>query len=154
MRMSRRNRHRRGATAVETAIVILPFLIITLGMIDLGTAVFRHHVVSQAARQGVRKAIVHGSLAPSGWNGGKWGPAKFGPVAATDTDPKAQAIAPYLSGLDTSATNVTMEWLDTSNLAEKRVRVTVSTTWTPAVTFIFGGLTRTLSASATMPIAH
>jgi Flp pilus assembly protein TadG len=139
---------------VETTLVILPFLVITLGMVDLGNAVFRHHVISQAARQGVRKAIVHGSLAKSGWNGGTWGPATFGPVAATDTNPKSQAVAPYLSGLDPSATNITMQWLDTSNLPEKRVRVTVTTTWTPAVTLVFGGLTRTLSASATMPIAH
>ena len=154
MRLSCRNRDRRGATTVETAIVLLPFLTIVLGMLDLGTAVFRHHVVSQAARQGVRKAIVHGSHAPSGWNGGEWGTATYGPVAATDADPKAQAIAPYLSGLDPSATNITMEWPDGSNATEKRVRVTVTTTWTPVVTFIFGGLTRTLSASATMPIAQ
>ena len=154
MRLSCRKRDRRGATTVETAIVILPFLIITLGMIDLGIAVFRHHVISQAARQGVRSAIVHGSLAVSGWNGGKWGPAAFGPVAATSTDPKAQAVAPYLSGLDPNETNITMQWLDGSNLPEKRVRVIVTTTWTPAITFIFGGLTRTFSASATMPIAH
>ena len=47
-----------------------------------------------------------------------------------------------------------MQWLDGSNLPEKRVRVTVTTTWTPVTTFIFGGLTRTLTASAMMPIAH
>lgn len=154
MRLCCRNRGRRGAATVETAIVILPFLTLVLGMLDLGTAVFRHHVVSQAARQGVRKAIVHGSRAPSGWNGGKWGTATYGPVAANVADPKAQAIAPYLSGLDPDATNITMEWPDGSNATEKRVRVTVTTTWTPVVTFIFGGSTQTLSASATMPIAH
>jgi hypothetical protein len=156
MRLSNRNRDRRGATTVEAAIVILPFLTIVLGMLDLGTAVFRHHVVSQAARQGVRMAIVHGSRAPSGWNGGKWGTATYGPVAvATDVaDPKVQAIAPHLSGLDPEATKIKMEWPDGSNATEKRVRVTVTTTWTPVVTYIFGGLTRTLSASAMMPIAH
>jgi hypothetical protein len=102
VRLSGRNRDRRGATTFETAIVILPFLTIVLGILDLGTAVFRHHVVSQAARQGVRKAIVHGSRAPSGWHGGRWGTATYGPFAvATDVaDPRVQAIAPYLPGLD------------------------------------------------------
>ncbi len=66
----------------------------------------------------------------------------------------AQAIEPYLAGLNKSATNITMVWLDNNDLAEKRVRVTVTTTWTPAVTFVLGGQTRTLSASSTMPIAH
>lgn len=34
---------RRGATAVETAIVMLVLLTLVFGMLDLGVAIFRHH---------------------------------------------------------------------------------------------------------------
>ncbi len=55
---------RRGASMVEAAIILPVFLTLILGMLDLSTGVFRHQLVSQAARQGVRRAIVHGKLAP------------------------------------------------------------------------------------------
>ncbi len=46
--------NRRGASMVEAAIILPVFLTLILGMLDLSLGVFRHHVVSQAARQGVR----------------------------------------------------------------------------------------------------
>src|SRR5262245_26201074 len=67
---SRRRSARRGAVLAEAAIVIFVFLILVFGMMDLGIGVARNNALSQAARQGVRQAIVHGRLAPSGWNGG------------------------------------------------------------------------------------
>ncbi len=73
---------------------------------------------------------------------------------ASDSDIKAQTVAKYLTGMDPGAVTVTFEWPDGSNLVEKRVRLTVSTTWRPIMLFIFGNRTVTLSASSTMPIAH
>jgi Flp pilus assembly protein TadG len=145
----------RWATALpEMAITVTVFLSLMLGALDLGIAVFRLHVVTQAARQGARQAIVHGKTAPSGWNGGTWGPATYGPVAANSADPKAQAIAPYLTGMDLSAVQVTYQWPDNDNAVEKRVQVTVTTTWTPILAFIFGTSSTTISGSSTMLIAH
>jgi Flp pilus assembly protein TadG len=145
---------RKAATMVETALVFTAFMMLIVGSIDLGVAVFRYHVLSDAARIGVRKAIVHGSNASSSWNGGPWGTTTYGPKAANDSDVKAQAIAPYLVGMDTSKVNVTISWPDGSNAPEKKVTVTLSTTWTPILGFIFGSPTYTLSASSTMLIAH
>ena len=145
---------RSGTALVETAITITVLLSLLLGSLDLGVAVFRQHALSQAARQGVRKAIVHGSLAPTSWNGGPWGPGTYGPVAATDTDPKAQAIAPFLTGMDPSTVTVTYTWPDGKNTAEKRVQVSLSTTWTPILGFVFGSSPVTITASSEMQIAH
>jgi Flp pilus assembly protein TadG len=139
---------------IEAALVLLVFLSFFLGMVDLGIIVFRQHVVSPAARQGARRAIVHGSLAKSTWEGGPWGPVTYGPTAANSADPQAQAIAPYLTALDPSRVQVTMQWLNNDNGPEDRVRVTVTTTTTTIIGFILGGQTISLTASSTMPIAH
>ena len=156
MRRRRADEGRKGTALLETVLLVAAFLTLVLGAIDLGVAVLRQHVLSEAARQGVRQAIVHGQLAPAGWKGGPWGTSTYGPVAATDSDPKAQAIAPYLGGMDPSAVQVTMTWLDNSNAVEKdyRVQVTLTTTWTPLMGFIFGYRSVTLTGASTMQIAH
>jgi TadE-like protein len=153
MRLRSHNR-RTGGTTVETVLTTTAFLALVLGAVDLGVAVFRQHVLSEAARMGVRQAIVHGPNAPSGWNGGPWGSSTYGPVAANASDPKAQAVCPYLTGMDPANVNVTVSWPDNSNAVEKRVQVSVTTTWKPVMGFVFGNNSVTLSASSTMQIAH
>jgi Flp pilus assembly protein TadG len=154
MRRPSSNRQRTGAALVEAALVTTVFLALVLGAVDLGGAVFRWHVLSEAARIGVRQAIVHGQNATAGWKGGPWGPSTYGPVAANASDPKAQAIAPYLAGMDPAAVNVTMSWPDSSNAVEKRVQVSLTSTWTPIMGFLFGSPTVRLRASSMMQIAH
>ena len=55
---------RRGATLVETAIVLLVFLTLTFGMLDLAIANLNNNIVNNAARQAARIASVHGTMAP------------------------------------------------------------------------------------------
>jgi Flp pilus assembly protein TadG len=154
MRLRTAANQRRGASAAETAVTLLTFLTLVLGMLDLALGVLHYHCVSQAARQGARLAIVHGSMAPSGWNGGPWGPAAYGPVAGNNSTPLATALAPYLAGLDASQARVSAQWPDGSNEPESRVRVTVTYPYRPMITFIFGRPTYTLSATSTMIITH
>jgi Flp pilus assembly protein TadG len=154
MRLKQKNQRRRGATLVESALIFPALVMLLVGAIDLGMGVFNQQILSEAARMGVRTAIVHGTLAQSGYNGGTWGPTTYGPVAANTADPRAQAIAPYLTGLDPSQVNVTYTWPDNSSAAEKRVQLTLTTTWTPVLGFIFGNSSYTLSASSMIPIAH
>jgi hypothetical protein len=111
-------------------------------------------VLTEAARQGARQAIVHGERATPGWKGGPWGPSTYGPTAATDSDSKAQAIAPYLGAMDPAAVQVTVAWPDGSNAVGKRVQVTLTTSWTPMLGFIFGSPSLTLTGSSQMRIAH
>jgi len=147
-----RRRLRRGATAIELALVLMLFLTLVLGMLDLGIAVFRYHIVAEAARQGARRAIVHGKLADKL---GVWGPESFS-VTGEDGHALVTGIQPLLEGLDLSQVTVTAEWPDGGNdpQADNRVRVTVSVPYQPIMIFIFGDYPLTLTGSSTMYIAH
>jgi hypothetical protein len=142
---------RRGATVVEMAIVVSVFLTLVLGMLDLGIAVFRYHLLAQAARQGARQAIVHGSMAD---RLGPWGPATYAGTADVEGHPIVAAIRPFLVGLDLSQVTIQAEWPDADNKFEQRVRVAVSAPYQPMMTFIFGNPTFTLQGTSTMLIAH
>jgi Flp pilus assembly protein TadG len=58
---SNRLHYQRGASMVETAIVVSLFMFMLFGMIEFGRAVYTYHMVDNAARVGSRFAIVHGS---------------------------------------------------------------------------------------------
>ena len=74
---------------VETAIVLSVYLMLILGTFDLGTATYRYNTLSQAARQGARQAIVHGSLASPAMT--VWGPSTYN-CTAGDGSAYAQAV--------------------------------------------------------------
>jgi Flp pilus assembly protein TadG len=150
MRYQLCKRRRRGGALAEAAITTSVLLSLMFGTVDMGVAVFRMHVISEAARQGARRAIVHGSLANQL---GVW-PASAFSASGTSTDPKVTEIQPYLAGLDLSQVTINITWPDAGNQPEQRVTYQVSTTWTPMMTWIFGSPTYTLNASSTMPIAH
>jgi Flp pilus assembly protein TadG len=133
------------------AIALPLILILSLGMIDLGIGVFRYNVLSYAARNAARQAIVHGSRAD---RLGPWGPATLSFTAA-DAHPIATAIEPIL-GASIDPANVTMDvvWVDGSNEVDNRVSVTLTAPFFPIMTFIFGNSPHTLHAESTMIIAH
>jgi Flp pilus assembly protein TadG len=151
MRLRPENRKRRGTSLVETSLVIVVFLTLILGTLDLGLGVLRNNALSQAARQMARQAVVHGSLSSS-----PWGPGAYGPVAASDTGAIATALQPYLIGMDPANVTVTVTWPDGGNAPDQgnRVRVALSTPYQPMMTFLFGNPTYTLTATSTMAIAH
>jgi len=161
MRQRSVNKRRRGRVLYEWVITTMVFMSLMLGMLDMGVAVFHMHVLSDAARQGARKACCQGSLAPAGLNGGPWGPpsglgSPYNPFSdnGNSSSPIVTSIQGYLTGLDPSQVTINVSWPDGNNKAESRVTYQVSTTWTPMITWIFGAPTRTLSASSTMLIAH
>lgn len=147
----RRGPSRRGATMVEMAIVQLLFLTLVLGVFDIGMAVVRYNTLAHAARQGTRAAIVHGDLAT---RLGAWGPSSYSGTAA-DSAPLAEVIRPSLGSLDPAEVNIAAEWPDGGNEAGKkhRVRVSVSMSYRPIVTFLFG-TDFPLQATSTMQITH
>lgn len=162
MRISRHATKRQGATVIEAAVVSIVFLMLVFGMLDLGIAVFRHHVISQAARWGARQTIVQGKMAISELNGGSWGPP---PAAYPGSNPYvtkadaadsiANAMKPFLVGLDPSLVTITVNWLDGSNDpmdGTNRVQVTMEMPYRPMTPFIPGPLS--LQATSTMLIAH
>jgi hypothetical protein len=138
---------------LESALVLTAFLMLVLALIDLGRGVFRFNQLSQAARMGARQAMVHGNLAPAGWNGGPWGPTAIDCYADQAGTPIVDAVAPMLVACELDKTQIQVEWLNGSNAIEKNVRVTVTSPFQPIVTAFFGGSIN-LSASSTVPIAH
>lgn len=156
MRPRSKRANRRGASLVEEVLITSAFLALVLGMVDLGTAVFQNHMVSEASRQGARIASVHGSLAPSGWNGGNWGTADYSGLGnSSDAIPTAISSANALTGLNPANVTISVHWPG-GNSAQNgdTVQVTVSTTWTPVYGSVFGNSPYTLSATSIMPIAH
>lgn len=55
--MSTRRRSR-GQAMVEFALVVPVFILLLVGLFDVGRAVYAHHTVNNAAREGARLAIV------------------------------------------------------------------------------------------------
>jgi hypothetical protein len=142
---------RSGATMVEMAIILGVYLLLIIGIFDLGIATYRYNTISQAARQGARQAIVHGKLAPPAM--GVWGPATYNGMAG-DGSVFAQAVTPMLVGFTLSDVSLNVEWLDGGNGIQQRVRFTVTTTYRPILTSVFSSTGYTQSAASTMPIAH
>jgi Flp pilus assembly protein TadG len=154
--MQRRSR-RRGAVLVESAFTLPVFLLLVVGTLDFGLAVFRQHTIAAAARSGARMAIVHGSSADTDF--GQWGPQMIDePLSNTAAPWIVGALRPMLVANDPTKTRVQVEWLDRSNFPGRRVRVTVTSPYrpfTPFVNFVFDKPDGyTLSASSTMTIAH
>ena len=150
-----RRKHRRGAAVVEMSIILMTFLVLTMGMLDMGIGVFRYHIVAQAARFGARRAIVHGDRATQL---GSWGTATIDVAANANgipiVDGVDDGIAPMLVGCDLSQSRIRVEWLEGGNSFEQPVRVTLTSPYTPIFSFIFPIATIDLTASSTMGIAH
>jgi hypothetical protein len=162
---------RRGATLVEAAVSISLFLTLVVGMLDLGITLFRRHVLSQAARQGARIAIVHGYLAPNHSAADSWGPtpsyfpalgsrslyadAAYQEVRADDpNDALAAAIRPYLPGIDPSTVTLQIAWPEGDNDVGNRVTVTVTAPASHVLRMFATGPGAVLGASSTMTIVH
>ena len=152
---SRRRPHfgqrKTGAVMVEMAIILNVFMLLVLGMLDLGLATYRYNTLSQAARQGARQAIVRGSLAPPAM--AAWGPVTYTGTAGDGSD-YAKAVSPMLVGFVLDDVAIRIEWPDGGNSLQQRVRYTVTTEYRPIMTAFFSSSSYTQSAASTMPIAH
>jgi len=59
LRGSNRTTRGRGQTLVEFALILPVLLVILLGVVDLGRAIYANNVIANAAREGGRTAIVN-----------------------------------------------------------------------------------------------
>ncbi len=108
--------HHRGQALVEFVLVAPIFFLILFAVIDFGRYVYYVQTINNAAREGARYAIVHGSdsLAPTG------PPDDAGGAAVKS------AVRRYLIGVvgDSSVLAVTPSW-DPNNRRESTVTVSV-----------------------------
>lgn len=142
---------RRGAVAVEGAIVLIVFFMVMFALFDIGLAVVRYNMLSLAARSAARAAVVHGSEAPPQLT--TWGPESYSGTAA-DGSEVAQVAAPYLTTMDLGSVSITMTWPDEDVQADDRVTVKMSYRNVPLTPLLSGLGTMTLSATSTMRIVH
>ncbi len=147
-----RQRGRKGATTLETALALSVFVTLILGMVDLGYGVFRQHVLAHSTRQLARQAIVHGALAE---RMAVWGPDPIS-IRASQADEISASITSSLVGWNLEEVEIEMEWIDAGNDARQghRIRVAMTAPYRPMMTFIFGNPSIQLSATSTMSIAH
>jgi Flp pilus assembly protein TadG len=61
-------RRRDGQGLVEFSLALIPFLIVIMGIVDLGRGVYMNSGVSQAAREIARVTAVHPGTGASLWN--------------------------------------------------------------------------------------
>jgi hypothetical protein len=54
-----KRRAARGSTLVEGAVVLLVFMVVFVGILDMGQVMFLHGVLSDRVRTGARYAVVH-----------------------------------------------------------------------------------------------
>jgi hypothetical protein len=168
VRPEQARKKRRGAALVEGVMVTSFFVTLVFGMIDLSIALFRKHVVSEAARQGARIATVHGYLAGASSTMIAWGPTpsyfpaltqrsvyagsnSYSVQADSSSDELADAIRPYLVGLDPSTVTLQIVWPDGNNDLGNRVSVTVTV---PYSHLFLGADSINLGATSTMTVVH
>ena len=148
--MRLRNPPRRGASAVEAAIVYPVALFFVLGLVVGAMGVFRYQETAALAREAARYASVHGASYAQA----------TGKSAATAQDVYNNAIAPKAVGLDPSKLTYSVTWNQSNKPQEtvivngnvtyvtNTVTVTVTYNWIPEV--YLGGVTLTSTSVAQM----
>ena len=129
------SRWSRGQTAAEFAIVALPLLAVTFGILMCGIAVYNYNFVCDAARDGVRYAIVRGSDASP---------------SATATDIKNYVLA-EAHGLNSSNLTVSTTW-SPDNKPGSLVKVKVTYKFQPL--FPMSNVVLPLTSSSQMVISY
>jgi len=137
----------RGQTFAEFAIVVLPMLLLFFGIVSFAMTVYTYNFLSNAARDAVRYAIVHGSKSSS-------------PATADDIQTFVRNEA---KGLKASSINVTTCWNPqappntcpgpTGNNAPGKV-VSVDVSYSLHPFYPFMNVTLPLSSSAQMVISY
>jgi Flp pilus assembly protein TadG len=131
-----------GQALVEFSLTIIVFMVLVLAVVDVGRAVWNYNTLASATREGTRFAIVHGSNAST-------------PSGPSSNDAKVNAaVAKYASGLNSANLTTTSTWLDGSNAAGSRVKVTTTYKFSSIFSSLLGISPFTMTSSSTMTITN
>jgi len=131
-----RKHRQRGAALLEFGLAFLIFLSVLYGIMEFGRIVASYNIISGAAREGARYAMVHGSASGS---------------VATASDVQS-VVRNWAIGLDTSSVVVTTTWTP-GNAPGNNVKVKASYVVTPSTGLILkNGLT--VQSSSQMAISQ
>jgi Flp pilus assembly protein TadG len=95
-------RGQRGTSIAEFAICFTASMLLIMGIVDFGRAMYTYHLISDAARMGTRYAIVRGSSCT----------ASGCPATATSVQTYVRGLAPELAS---ASITVNTTWATTSN---------------------------------------
>ena len=119
-------RQQRGATLVEYALVIPIFLLLVIGILEFGRAIFTYNTLANAAREGARYGIIH-------------------PGDTAGVENAARALA---TGLDGTLLTVSTTW--SSGTVRVQVTCTLNLLTGPFIEAVGGTPTIPLQAVSTM----
>ena len=126
-----------GSAITEFALVALIFSVLLFGIIDMSRLMLMYHHVGNAAREGTRYAIVHGSTSLT-------------PASADNVVNYIKSISP----VDPNKMNALTTWPDgNSNAPGKHVIVKVTYPFT-FILPVLSGYTITLSSQSEMVISY
>ena len=138
----------RGQALAEFAIVATVFILLILGLFEVGFAVRNYNTLSEATREGSRYAIVHGA---DSWDPSGPGTAHY---TALNFDEKVtEVVESFGAGLDSSRLTVESEWVDGTNQSGSRVKITSRYTYEPYLNFM-GMISFEMGSSSTMVITN
>jgi Flp pilus assembly protein TadG len=134
---------RRGAAMLEAAVVYPVTMLLLIGTVVLGIAVFRYEQVQSLAREGARYASVHGPTYASEQN------ASYATNATVLSYIETLAV-----GMQGSDLSCTVTWAPNPPTASTPSIVTVqlSYTWVPEAYFKKQAVS--LTASSSMPVTY
>jgi Flp pilus assembly protein TadG len=133
----RRCKLQRGQAAVEFALTITILVLLLVGMMELTMFVYTYSVLADAAKEGVRYAIVHGASGTnsSGPTGATKTSTSWGTCSSSDsgTSSVVSTVQNYaaLSLHSTSAMKISVCYPDQSNNPGSAVEVSVSYPYQP-----------------------
>src|ERR1700739_1215990 len=134
MKRRMNNRKEKGQSTVEFALSVVFVMLLVVGSVELVVMVYTYSVLADAAKEGVRYAIVHGT----GFGASNCSGPGGGGVTCTDSSgSNIQAVVKNYAALsmhDPNAMTITPTYPDGSSVSPSRVRVDVAYVYQP----IFG----------------
>ena len=133
-----------GQAIVEFALILPVLLLLILGLINVALAIEQENTLANAAREGARYAIVHGSTATS----------PIGPCSSCTNATVTSIVAN--AAVSVPSVSVTIDYPDNSNDRGNRVSVDATAPFVPipAQYLLNGALTVTLRGGSLMVIEH
>ena len=142
LRGVRRLRMAEGSALVEFSLIAFMFIIVLLGVVEMGRMLLVYTTMANAARAGARYAIVHG--------GERTGTGVNGPSGPGNTAQVQTVVQNFASAglLNTSNLTINVTYPNGLNTAGSAVSVTVTYPYDPLVIFFNSMLSTTMGSTS------
>ena len=135
-------RSQAGQALVEFSLAVIVLMVLVIGVVEAGRAVWNYNTLSNAVREGSRYAIVHGGAAAD-------------PAGPTPNNAQVELqVEQFASGLDTGDLTVTSTWLDGNNNKGSRVRVSATYDFDTIFSSLLGIPAVTMTSTSTLNITN